>query len=902
MKRRMIWLPVALTILIAGILLATGYYTDYLWYQSLDAAQVFIKPFVFELGVRAGLWVLGFAFMLANFLPMAGVLKVQRLRVVSNLEVQRQFSLNRKVVAAIAAGLSLFWVWLLPSLWDRVMLMLNAAPMGQVDPILGQDISWYLFNYPVYTVLSGAFVGLLVLTTAAVVAGYVMGGVLQTIKGSVLVGPKALRHFSLLMALFLVWFAASRQLAMAGLLTSQSTSLFGAGYTDVNVRLPVLRVQQIAALAMAIVSLMNLKVKKTRLLLAAPALLLVVAIAGGAYAAVIQQFVVGPNQLVRETPYIQHHINATRQAYGLDALDQVEYPIGGDAISPDAIQDNQRTIDNIRLLDYRPLHQHYHESQSLRLYYEFNDIDIDRYYVDGEYHQVMLALRELDVDSLPDQAQTVINRHFKYTHGYGVVMSPVNRITANGHPTYFLRNIPVQSEINIPVDRPEIYFGELTNEFVVVNTAGGEFSYQGDGEERVVQYQGQDGVELSPFRRMLFALKFRKPIMLLSDEITADSRVLYNRNIVARINKVAPFLRLDGDPYPVVADGQIYWIVDAYTTSDLYPYAQPVWGHNYIRNSAKVVVDAYDGTVDIYKFDENDPIIAAWENVFPGLIQERTDFPQALERHIRYPMDYFEAQADILRTYHMTNPQDFYNREDVWEVGVETYRGQEVQVEPYYVTMQLPGREEAEFVLMLPYTPLNRNNMVGWLAAGNDGDSYGQLELYHFPRGQLVEGPSQIEAYIDQDPVISQQITLWDQGGSEVVRGNLLTIPVNGSILYVEPLYIHATSRSVPELRQVILYHNNVLVMEPNLELALERLFGVIDGEEPIVPPGDPDPGAPIGGDVQQLIQEINAAYASMNQAARDGRWGDYGNSITELGQLIEQLETLLGQSVDNLE
>lgn len=889
-----IWVPIVLLIVFAGIMLATSYYTDYLWFQSLDAAQVFVKPFLFELAVRSVLWVLGFGFLLANLLPMAGVFKVQRLRVVGDVEVQRKFKLSKGIIAAIAAGLSLFWVWLLPSLWDRVMLWLNSGPTGQFDPILGRDISWYLFNFPVYNVLSGALIGLVVLTAAAVIAGYAMGGALQAVKGSVLVGPRAMRHISVLLALFFVWFAASRELAMANHLVSPSNSLFGAGYTDVNIRLPLQRVLQFVALALALLSLANLKLKKIRVLAAGPAILLAITFIGGIVGGITQQFIVSPNQLVRETPYIGHHIAATRQAYGLEIMEQVEYSIGGEALTAETIRNYQRTIDNIRLMDYRPLQQHYHQNQSLRLYYEFNDIDIDRYQVGDEYHQVMLALRELNVESLPDQAQTLVNRHFKYTHGYGVVMSPVNRVTANGHPTYFFQDIPVRSEIDIPLERPEVYFGELTNEFVVVNTANGEFGYPVDGEqERIVHYQGADGVELTPFRRLLYAVKYQKPILVLSDEITAESHIMYNRNIKERIGKIAPFLQLDNDAYPVIANGSIYWIVDAYTTSSLYPYSQPTrGGGNYIRNSAKVVVDAYDGTVDIYKFDDTDPIINAWEQVFPGLIQDRNQFPAYLEDHIRYPLDYFEIQADIIRTYHMTNPRDFYNREDVWEVAVEKYRGQEVRVEPYYVTMQLPGQSEAEFVLMLPYTPLNRNNMIGWLAAGNDGDSYGRLQLYHFPRGQLVEGPSQIEAYIDQDPYISQQITLWDQGGSEVIRGNLLTIPVNGSILYVEPLYISAANRSVPEMRQVIVYYNNVLVMERSLDLALERIFGVIEDEEPYVP-GEP---GPITGDLQELVEQINTAYTRMEQAAREGRWGDYGRYLDELGSLIEELEANLGQ------
>ena len=886
-----------ISILVAAVfllMLAVNYYTDYLWYDSMGAAQVFVRPFVTEWAIKAGLFVLGFAFVAANLLPLAGRLKVQRLRVVDGMEVQRSRGIGRKVMLAISAGLSLFWVWVVPSVWERVLLFINSQPVGQLDPVLGRDISFYFFTYPLLTLVSGAFLGLLLLTIAAVVVGYIVAGAIETVSGRLAFSGKSTAHLSILAGLFLVWFALSRELAMAGLLVSPSQSVFGAGYTDIHIRLPFMRIQQGLAGLLALAVFVNMR-RGSRLLLAAvPAVLVVASIVGGLVAGAYQQFIVGPNQLVRETPYIAHHIEATRHSYNLHNIEVLQYEVDEEqTLSRAVLERHQATLDNIRLLDYRPLKEHYHQGQSLRLYYEFNDIDIDRYWVEGQYRQVMLSARELNVESLPEQAQTLINRHFKYTHGYGVVMSPVNRLTSNGHPTYFLRDIPVRSEVGIEVNRPEIYFGELTNQFVVVNTKGGEFSYQEEGvEEQIIRYQGKDGVQLTGFRRLLYALKFQKPILLLSDEITSESRILYNRNIRERISMLAPFLRLDNDPYIVVADGRLYWIMDAYTVSSYYPYSQPIsGGTNYVRNSVKVVVDAYEGTVDFYRFDD-DPIIAAWQGVFPGLIKERHQFPSQLESHIRYPLDLFDVQASILKTYHMTNPQDFYNRENVWEIAVEKYRRSEVEVEPYYVTMEMPGGEAPEFVLMLPFTPYNRNNMVGWLAAGNDGDNYGKLWLYQFPRGTLVDGPSQVEAYIDQDPNISQQISLWDRGGSEVLRGNLLTIPLEGVILYVEPLYILAETRSVPELRRVIIFSDNILVMEESLELALEKLMLLLDEDmdpDDIIGPGQP--GDIIDPDLRNLVEEILRTYEDMQQSARDGRWADYGDYGDKLEELLEQLE-----------
>ncbi len=896
MKKRYLIIS-ALVVAVIVLMLAVSYYTDYLWYSSMGATQVFIRPFVTEWAIKAGMFVLGFAFVAANLLPLAGRLKVQRLRVVDGMEMQSSRGVSRRMMLAISAGVSLFWVWVVPTVWEHFLLFINSQPVGQVDPVLGRDISFYFFTYPLLNLASGAFLGLLLLTILAVVIGYVVAGAIETVSGRLAFSGKSTAHLSILAGLFLVWFALSRELAMAGLLVSPSQSVFGAGYTDVHIRLPFMRIQQVVAGLLALAVVVNIR-RGSRLFLAAvPAVLVVVAMLGGIVAGVYQQFVVGPNQLVRETPYIEHHIDATRHGYNIHDIEVLQYEIDEDqSLSRSVLERHQATLDNIRLLDYRPLKEHYHQNQSLRLYYEFNDIDIDRYWVDGEYRQVMLSARELNIDSLPDQAQTLINRHFKYTHGYGVVMSPVNRLTPTGHPTYFLRDIPVRSEADIEVDRPEIYFGELTNQFVVVNTKGGEFSFQEEGEEKIIHYKGEDGVQLTGFRRLLYALKFQKPILLLSDEITSESRILYNRNIKERVNMLAPFLRLDGDPYIVVSQGRLYWIVDAYTVSQYYPYSQPIsGGTNYVRNSVKVVVDAYDGTVDFYRFDDQDPIVAAWQQVFPGLIQDRDKFPSHLEGHIRYPLDLFDIQASMLKTYHMTNPRDFYNRENAWEIAVEKYHRSEVQVEPYYVTMEMPGGDAPEFILKLPFTPYNRNNMVGWLAAGNDGDNYGKLWLYQFPRGTLVDGPSQVEAYIDQDPNISQQISLWDRGGSEVLRGNLLTIPLEGVILYVEPLYILAETRSIPELRRVIIFSENILVMEETLERALEQLVLLLD-EDPdpgeVIGPGDP--GGIIDPDVRELVQEIVRTYEDMQQSARDGRWADYGDYGDKLEELLEQLEQAL--------
>ncbi|WP_353894065.1 UPF0182 family protein [Proteinivorax hydrogeniformans] len=887
--------------LIILFFLMVNYYTEYLWYASLDITEVMFKPLIWEVTFKILFWAIGFAFLAVNFMPLVNLFDRfnHNLKVVDIKEIKTGFKVKRKHALLIAGVLSLLWMILIPSVWDRLLLALNATPTGNVDPIHGLDISFYLFQFPIYELLAGAFLSLLVIAFIGAGVSYFIVENFNPNTNNVKfeLSSKGIAHLSVLVSLFLVWFIVTRSLQMYGFLLSDSNILFGAGYTDVNVRMLFLRIQQVLSILFLIGMLVNVKLKKKKIFMAIPISLIVVSLIGGIYAGINQRLVVSPDEESRETPYIAHHLQATKEGFNLDNINREVFPLEQGELSRNDLKAYEQTLNNIRLLDYRPLKQHYHQNQSLRLYYEFNDIDIDRYTIDGEHHQVMLSVRELDSDSIP--TDTPLNRHFKYTHGHGVVMSPVNTVTSNGHPTYFMRNLPVETEVNIDLNRPEIYFGEMTDEFVVVKTEDGEISF----DEKEVWYEGADGVELNPFRRLLYTVKYQKPILMLSNQITEDSRILYNRNIVDRVNKVAPFIELDEDPYPVVANGRVYWIIDGYTTSSNYPYSQPVNGKNYIRNSVKIVVDAYDGTVDIYQF-ENEPIIEGWKSVFPDLIQPREDFPPYLEEHIRYPLDLFDIQRNVLTVYHTDSPRVYYNADDIWEIPVEKYHGQDIEIEPYYITAQLPNLKQEEFLLINPFTPRNRNNMNAWLAAGNDGDNYGELFLYTFPPGEHIEGPSQVEAYIDQDPDISQQITLWGQGGSTVVRGNLLTIPIESSMLYVEPLYIISESRSVPEMRQVLLFYNDVLVMERTLDAALDRLFGVVeDGEEYV--PYDPD--EIVDRDLRELVIEINTTFKNAEESARQGNWAEYGSHMDRLAQLLTDLENEIDvdefeQELDDIE
>ncbi|MGB9847022.1 MAG: UPF0182 family protein, partial [Desulfotomaculales bacterium] len=502
------------------------------------------------------------------------------------------------------------------------------------------------------------------------------------------------------------------------------------------------------------------------------------------YPSLLQKLVVIPNEMEREKPYIENNIKMTRIAYDLNTVEKKSFP-AGKTITAQDLQENEDTVKNIRLWDYRPLQQTYSQLQEMRTYYEFKDVDVDRYTVDGHYRQVMLSARELNVNSLPE-AKTWVNQHLKYTHGYGIAMSPVNEVTSEGLPEFFIKDIPPVTRTNLKVERPEIYFGELTNQYVLVNTRSQEFDYPVGEENAWSTYQGKSGVQInSLFRRVIFAVAFHDYKLLLAGDVTNESQVLYYRNIVERARKVAPFLLYDGDPYIVLSEGKLYWILDAYTVSNMFPYAEPFQEDlNYIRNAVKVVIDAYTGQVSFYAILPDEPVLKAYEKIFPGLFLPFEKMPADLKNHIRYPEDLFTIQAKKYAVYHMEDYRVFYNKEDKWNLPSELFGAEEQTMEPYYTIVHLPGEERPEFIQIMPFTPQNKKNMIAWLAGRSDGSDYGKLFVYEFPKQELVYGPMQIEARINQDTLISQQITLWDQGGSRVIRGNLLVVPIKDALLY----------------------------------------------------------------------------------------------------------------------
>jgi uncharacterized membrane protein (UPF0182 family) len=608
---------------------------------------------------------------------------------------------------------------------------------------------------------------------------------------------------------------------------------------------------------------------------------------GGIYPEIVQRAVVLPNEGTKERPYILNNIASTRVAYGLDKIKEEEFPVK-EEISFEDIEKNDETIRNIRLWDWRPIKQTLRQIQAIRLYYDFYSVDMDRYYFNGNYQQVMVSPRELDKDKIPEQARTWINEVLTYTHGYGVVVNPVNKISGEGLPYLLIKDIPPVSSVNLDITRPEIYYGEITKGYVIVKTKAKEFDYPKGDENVYSTYAGNGGMLVSSlWRRILFSIKYSNPQILLTTNLTPESRIMINRNIQERAKKIVPFLSFDKDPYMVISkEGKLFWIQDAYTISSNYPYSTPIGGgyFNYIRNSVKVIIDAYNGTMDFYIVDQKDPLIMVYKNIFPQLFKNFDQMPEDLKEHIRYPKDFFQAQAELYSTYHMMDPDVFYNKEDYWETPNELYGEDEIKMEPYYIITKLPGHEKEEFILMTPFTPSMKSNMIAWLAAKNDQPEYGNLIVYKFPKEKLIYGPMQIEARIDQDSEISQQLTLWGQKGSTVIRGNLLVIPIEESILYVEPLYLRAEKGEIPELKRVIVSNGSDVMIGKDLGDALGKLFARTFREKGIVITDEEKT-------LKDLIKEAAEYYESAQEFAREGNWSKYGEELQRLEQTLKLLE-----------
>jgi uncharacterized protein len=767
--------------------------------------------------------------------------------------------------------------------WEAWILFQNSLDMGTNDPLLGKDIGFYLFKLPLVESLNG-FAGLtLGLTIIVVAANYFFRGGIFILERIISVDSKVKKHIGILVGLIILNIGFGFYLDTFSLLFSEHGAVFGAGYTDIHAKLFFYRILMIITPLTGILFMAGIVRGSRRLTVLPPVLVLAVYIIGiVAYPYVLHKFKVAPNELALETPYIEQNIKFTRLGYNLEQIEvrpfDVDYNLSGKDI-----EKNDATIKNIRLWDHSPLLRTYSQLQQIRTYYKFADVDNDRYTINGEYMQVMLAPRELSYNDLP--SKNWINERLIFTHGNGITLGPVSRISSEGLPEFLIKDIPPVSQTDLKVVRPEIYYGELSNNYVIVNTKVPEFSYPTSEGNVYTTYEGSGGVRLdSLFTRALFSLKFKTEKILLSSDISGQSKILYYRNILERVETTAPFLLFDQDPYLIVTkDGRLLWLADAYTTSSRMPYSKPIERPiNYIRNSVKVVVDAYNGSINFYVSDSSDILIKVYSKTFPDMFKPLTAMPEELRQHMRYPHRLLQIQASMFAAYHMTDPKVFYNKENLWEVPAFG----EMLMEPYYTIMKLPGEKKEEYILLLPYTPAKRDNLAAWLAARCDEPNYGKLLIYTFPRDRLIFGPKQVDARINQDSYISQQLTLWGQRGSEVIRGSLLVIPIEKSLLYVQPLYLAAADKvGLPELRRVIAAYENDVVMEENLELALQRLFGSK------ATAGQVDKAvADIKSTTSNLAKEAMRVFERAIEFQRQGNWAGYGEEIKKLEQLLKRI------------
>jgi uncharacterized membrane protein (UPF0182 family) len=911
-RRFVLGIVAALFVALIVVPWLASFATDWLWYKEIGFQSVFATSLIW----RIGLFLIGggfaFGYIYGNVRLARGtgtgfpVLYVNRGDGVS-IDVSRMLTrlfLPASLVLAFLTAVSASASWLV------VLKGFNGVPIGTRDPLFGRDISFYLFRLPLISGVLGTLITLTFLAIVAVAVMYWMRNDITLPPRRASAKPRAARHLGVLLIVLFALIAVRLWIvATASLLYSTTGPLLGASYTDAHVALPGLYVSAIAALvAAAWVAGGIARGKLVWSAISATVFYTVVSVlARGVVPAAYQKLVVSPNELSKETPYLRNHIDATRKAWGLDRVESRDLS-GEVQLTMAEIKANAATVDNVRLWERPLLKQTFSQLQEIRTYYDFVSVDDDRYMIDGSYRQVHVAARELNSESLP--TRTFINERLTFTHGMGVTMAPVNQVTREGLPVLFIKDLPPISTISVKLTRPQIYYGELTNEYVFVGTKQKEFDYPAGEENIYTNYTGRGGVPIGSFiRRVLYAFQLGSLKILLSDDIRGNAKILYRRNVMDRATSAMPFLDFDNDPYLTINDtGQLKWILDAYTTSDMYPYAQrTVDGTNYMRNSVKVVIDAYDGTVDAYIADTNDPVVQTYARIFGPIFKPLSAMPADIRRHVRYPGDLFRVQTALHATYHMLEPQTFYHREDQWQIPGGLTKGTNENPFQRHIIMKLPGEKTPEFIFMTPFTPRGKDNLAAWMVARMDGDNYGKLSVYRFPKQSLVYGPKQIANRINQDTEISRQLTLWDQRGSEVIRGELLVIPIEESLIYVQPIYLRAEGGTIPELKRVVVAHENRVVMGETLEEGLNALFGAgaaqqtptsvrdsvssLGGEPAVTGAGiTPSPAQTPSAASAELLRQAQSHYDRAIAAQRAGNWAEYGREIEQLGAAIRAL------------
>jgi uncharacterized protein len=868
-----------------------GFYTEWLWFQSLGFSSVFLRllNYKFLLGIGLGgasalLFYLNgrLVFHLAHTpFPM----QAESIPLNLPLWLEKRLVVLLKPVAILVG---IFMGLGAAGQWESFQLFVKAVPIGPLDPVFKQDLSFYMLQLPFLQYLSSWFTGLWFISVLSAMAILIFRFQFQVSPKGISLKPWVKRYLFAAGGILFFFLGYYFFLSRFNLLFEGRGVVFGPGYVDQNYLIPILGLMALLSLLTGLLLLVQAFKPGGRWIYGVLAFFVAIYIIGvHLIPGFIQRFSVTPNEIQKETPYLSRYIKGTLQGYGLASVTERQLSAESQ-LTPALINANSLTIKNIRLWDDQPLLETFSQLQEIRTYYKFHEVNSDRYWINNEYRQVLLSPRELSYADLPSKGW--INEHLIYTHGYGLTLGVVNQVTPEGLPDLIIQDIPPVSKNNLNVTQPEIYFGEIENDYIIVNTRQKEFNYPSGEQNVFARYQGKGGVPITGvFSKALWSLRFGSLKILLSSDITPQSRILFDRSIRTRVQKLVPFLKVDRKPYLVLSGGRLYWILDAYTSSSYFPYSRPIKNlGNYIRNSVVAVVDAYEGSVRLYIKDEKDPLVQAYGRIFPNLLKPLSAMDPDLRTHLRYPHFLFDIQAGIYATYHMTNPQTFYNREDLWEIpnNLSAQKG----MESYYTIMRLPGEPKEEFILMIPFTPQKKDNLAAWLAVKCDAPDYGKLVVYRFPKQRLVYGPKQIESRINQDPEISRQLSLWDQRGSKVTLGTLLVIPIEDSLIYVQPLYLKAESGQIPELKRVIVAYENQIAMEETLDRSLSRVFGqeVKKAREETItttlPTGKMQIGSPLGDLAWQYYEQARNALKQEN-------WTAYGQAIKDLGQVLKKMK-----------
>lgn len=948
-KRTGLRVIIAIVIILGLFLSLIGFITDFMWFRELGYVSVFFtKLFTqIKIGVPTFVVVTFLAYIYLKFLKRGYFIKVSSDEPVNH---GRLNLISWGLAAAYGAITTFFTV---TKLWFDFLQFINSTSFGKKDPLFDMDISFYAFKLDFIEEVNQI---VLVLLIAFAVLTVIYYSILLTVRTPKIFEEKAQtvdeeeeqsqaqggagNGFDNLNGMFgkfteaftgkagggfkrpsrprksfdnqnlkMLVSIAEKQLIIVGvlfflmvgvnfflkqydLLFGSTGAVHGAGFTDVNITLWMYRIIMVLAVFAAVGFAVGISRRHIKPAVVAPIIMIIIGVAGTGAALVVQNLVVTPDEINKESRYLERNIEYTQTAYGLNDVNKKEFAASNDLTGED-ISNNDETISNIRINDYEPAKTFYNQTQSIKQYYSFNDVNVDRYNINGEYTQTFLSAREIDENSIND---TWLNKHLKYTHGYGITLSRVDKITASGQPDMLIGGIPPVSDVDeIKITRPEIYYGELTNNYVLTNTSEEEFDYPDGNENKYTTYEGDAGIKLNPLNRFMFAVKERSLKLLVSGNVKSSSKILINRNIKERVKQIMPYLEYDKSPYMVTVDGKLYWIIDAYTYTNRYPYSEPfsdTSDTNYIRNSVKVVIDAYNGTTDYYIVDDTDPIAQNFKKIYPDLFKDIKDMPEGIKAHIRYPSTLLNIQAQVYQRYHMNDVKVFYQNEDLWQISSEIYGTEEQAMSPNYYIMKLPGEDSAEFVNSIPFTPKDKKNLMGLFVARNDGGNYGELILYQMPKSQTVYGPMQIEAQIDQNTEISKEFSLWNSSGSKYSRGNMFVVPIEDSLLYIEPVYLEATNSSIPEVKRVIVVYGNNIAYEATLAEALNSMFGEGSAYER-EDSGNTDTTSGGNGDElsqTEIIKRAQDAFDNAQNAQKNGDWAKYGEYLNELDKYLNML------------